>query len=86
MNESEWTAWSQWNIDDDLIVPQDMVGSKKRLDVPRHQQQPGMHQGLSIVVNPELDEYKCPATDSEGFRVGVLLAFSLQLYYIARNT
>jgi len=69
MSEEEWTAWSQWNIDDDLITSRHLFWNKKRLDVPRHQNQPGMHQGLSIVVNPELAEYHCPALDSEGFRV-----------------
>jgi len=70
MDDAEWDAWANWNIDDDLIKPIEEFETKgDTIDVPRHQHQPGMGKGLSIVVNPELTEYHCKAMDGEGFRV-----------------
>lgn len=39
--------------------------------VPYRQRYPGRSSGLSIMVDPDLDEYFCTNTDSEGFIMGV---------------
>lgn len=38
---------------------------------PHRQLYPGRQAGLSIVLDPDLDEYKCTNTDSEGFMLGL---------------
>lgn len=38
---------------------------------PYRQLYPGRQAGLSVVLDPDLDEYKCTNTDSEGFMLGL---------------
>lgn len=38
-------------------------------ETPRKQKVPGKSFGLSILLNPDLDEYFCTTSDSVGFRV-----------------
>lgn len=38
---------------------------------PYRQKYPGRSAGLSLLLNPDLDEYFCTNTDSEGFILGI---------------
>ncbi len=39
--------------------------------VPYRQRYPGRSAGLSILLDPDMDEYFCTNTDSEGFIMGI---------------
>jgi hypothetical protein len=69
MDKNETQKWADWNIDKNLI---ENVGNEVNYeDIPRHQRKAGFSSGLSIVVNPQLNEYydECKAQDGHGFRV-----------------
>jgi len=40
-------------------------------DYPKHQSKAGQGSGLSMVLNPEINEYFCSGHDSYGFRVSL---------------
>jgi len=78
INDSVLDAWRRWNIDDGLV---NQRGDRQGLDLPRHQLQAGMHTGLSVLLNPRLDEYHCATQDSPGFRVIVYKDFYIVRHY-----
>lgn len=43
----------------------------KNRSVPYRQRYPGRSAGLSILLDPDLDDYFCTNTDSEGYIMGV---------------
>ena len=41
--------------------------------MPRRARSPGMHAGLSVIMDVQQREYYCSATESVGFKVGLEL-------------
>ncbi|CAL8109591.1 unnamed protein product [Orchesella dallaii] len=60
-NESELKLWQKWDYDDGFVLP-------KTLERPYRQKRAGMPYGLSILVDPNVDDYYCPVSDSTGVR------------------
>lgn len=62
-------SWKQADIDiDNLIATGE---DKDKREYPRRQKYPGRGGGLSILLEPDLDEYFCTNTDSEGYIVSI---------------
>lgn len=67
----EVSEWSVWDIEnngllDDGDETQDRGHERT---YPRRQLKAGKTSGLSILLNPQLNEYFCTSSDSQGFRV-----------------
>lgn len=67
-DEKEILEWQEWNkesaTDVDGILLKGYKGS-----FPRRQMESGKSFGLSLLLNPRLEEYFCTSSDSTGFRV-----------------
>lgn len=68
MQGSGWTKkeideWKQWNYNSEgYILPHNFK-------FPHRQSRAGSIEGLSLVVDADVDENFCPCTDSEGLKV-----------------
>lgn len=63
--DAELFEWMKWNFT--------KTGFKldPTMNRPRRQTRAGIPSGLSVLLDPHLDSYYCPSTDSEGFRVAL---------------
>ncbi len=63
-------AWKEADVSmDNLIIVDESEAEMRKY--PRRQKYPGRGAGLSILLDPDLDEYYCTNTDSEGFMISV---------------
>ena len=65
LDEKEAKRWSQWNPQDGYTNLDDENNSS----LPRRAISPGLHAGLTLVMNVEREEYYCSGTESVGFKV-----------------
>ena len=62
--------WENWNLDrDGLLITEEKDENGIFREFPRRQKRAGKSFGLSILLDPDLDEYFCTTSDSIGFRV-----------------
>lgn len=59
--------WERANLKYDNL----MFTSDEQTNVPYRQQFPGRQAGLSVVLDPDIRNYKCTNTDSEGYMLGL---------------
>ena len=79
MDEAEEKRWSRWEPEDGYEdnedihheIPHgvDVDEALKDEDLPRRSLSPGLHSGLTLLLNVEKDEYHCSGTESAGFKV-----------------
>ncbi|OXA51594.1 Pickpocket protein 28 [Folsomia candida] len=63
--------WNEWTSMSELISKGDLSSRKK---FPRVQNRAGKVSGLAFLVDPDLEEYFCTASDSTGFRLATHLS------------
>ena len=79
MDEAEEKRWSGWepeegyedkeDIHHEIPHGVDVDEALKDEDLPRRSLSPGLHSGLTLLLNVEKDEYYCSGTESAGFKV-----------------
>lgn len=65
-DRDEIDEWSAWDYEKHGLLIQD---AEKTKTYPRRQSRAGKSSGLSVLLNPDLDDYFCTSSDSQGFRV-----------------
>ncbi len=68
-DEKEEARWAHWNMQDGydkLPNPEELHDIE---DMPLRALSPGLHMGLSVVLDVQEDEYYCSGTESVGFKV-----------------
>lgn len=66
----EISAWSKWDIvKNGLLLDNKHYDPSKTPPFPRRQNRAGKSSGLSVLLNPDLQEYFCTSSDSHGFQV-----------------
>ena len=68
-DEAEVAEWAKWNVENDGFIFSGEKANRRRY--PRRQGRTGKTYGLSILLDPNLDEYFCTTSDAMGFRVTV---------------
>ncbi len=68
-DKDEIEEWSAWDYEKHGLLIKDQGNSTKTTTYPRRQYRAGKSSGLSVLLNPDLDEYFCTSSDSQGFRV-----------------
>ncbi len=53
--------WSTWNYEDGFVLSRDT-------EYPWRQKRSGLPYGLSMLLDPNIEDYYCPASDSLGLR------------------
>lgn len=81
VSESVEKQWSKWNIqngytDNAAKVPEIPKGSTadeilKNETLPRRAVSPGLHSGLTVVLNVDEADYYCSGTESVGAKVSL---------------
>ncbi|CAG7722532.1 unnamed protein product [Allacma fusca] len=69
-NKTETNLWDKWEYTKGFTLD-------PTLKRPYRQVRAGVPYGLSILVDPDIDEYFCPSTDSEGFRLALHTALEM---------
>ena len=79
MDEAEEKRWSGWepeegyedkeDIHHEIPHGVDVDEALKGEHLPRRSLSPGLHAGLTLLLNVEKDEYYCSGTESAGFKV-----------------
>jgi hypothetical protein len=62
----EIAEWSAWDFEKEGFLAST---SGPIRTFPRRQKRAGKSSGLSVLLNPDLHEYFCTSSDSQGFRV-----------------
>ncbi|CAL8128768.1 unnamed protein product [Orchesella dallaii] len=66
-NNSVTEEWSNWKYDEGFVFSRlDIDSDKPYQDFPVKQQGPGKPYGLSILIDPLIDDFYCPMSDAEG--------------------
>ncbi|XP_035705890.1 pickpocket protein 28-like isoform X2 [Folsomia candida] len=66
-DKTEIAEWSAWDYENDGLLIRD--SEKLSRTYPRRQYRAGRSSGLSVLLNPDLDDYFCTSSDSQGFRL-----------------
>ncbi|CAL8128771.1 unnamed protein product [Orchesella dallaii] len=66
-NNSVTKEWSEWNYNEGFVFSRYEIDSDKPYQYfPIKQQGPGKPYGLSILIDPLIDDFYCPMSDAEG--------------------
>ena len=72
-NQSEIDRWTHWDPDSGYHKPPNKsVASPEEFyegELPRRAIAPGIHMGLTVMLDVEKDDYYCSGTESVGFKV-----------------
>ncbi len=72
VSEDEKARWSGWSPEEGYDSPaqihakEDLTNEK----LPRRSTAPGLHMGLTMLLNVQKNDYYCSGTESVGFKVG----------------
>ena len=69
----EEARWSNWDLENGYIyLPKNgpNVTINGHEEMPRRALAPGLHMGLSVMLDVQEDDYYCSGTESVGFKVG----------------
>ena len=77
MNEREAFRWNNWSFHDGYNhdpYPSEHINPKTE-ELPRRGIAPGLHMGLSLLLDVHEDEYYCSGTESIGFKVSNFMRY-----------
>ena len=68
----EEARWKNWDMENGYHYKSENAPSlphNSSEEMPRRALAPGLHMGLSVMINVKEDEYYCSGTESVGFKV-----------------
>ena len=74
----EEKRWQFWDMQDGYKYAHgehDDGHGKAGEELPRRGIAPGLHMGLSVLMDVQEEEYYCPGTESVGFKVTLIICF-----------
>ncbi len=73
MNKTEEARWQHWNMQDGYDGKPDPLKLHDIRDMPLRALAPGLHMGLSVILDVNREEYYCTGHESIGFKVSKYL-------------
>ena len=63
------SRWEGWSLQEGYESPPDPKTLHEVKEMPLRALSPGLHMGLSVVMDVQEDDYYCSGTESVGFKV-----------------
>ncbi len=73
-DEDEETRWANWTMQDGYKQPPNLDSLHSTREMPLRAIAPGLHMGLSVLLDVQEEEYYCSGTESVGFKVSFSLS------------
>ena len=75
VDEEEEARWENWDMQKGYSKEPDPATIHDTRELPLRAMAPGLHMGLSVVLDVKEDDYYCSGTESVGFKVIISYIF-----------